>query len=164
MNIKRMTVLALLTSLALIIFVVELQMPPIAPVPGMKIGFANIVTVYAVYKFNARECAMLLLSRILLGCLLAGNMISLIYSLTGGALCLAGMLLLHKVIDKKHMWVCSILGAVLHNIGQTVAALALMQTAAVLSYFPFLTAVGCVAGLFTGICAQLVVDRIDFSD
>lgn len=164
MNIKRMTVLALLTSLALIIFVVELQMPPIAPVPGMKIGFANIVTVYAVYKFNARECAMLLLSRILLGCLLAGNMISLIYSLTGGTLCLAGMLLLHKVIDKKHMWVCSILGAVLHNIGQTVAALALMQTAAVLSYFPFLTAVGCVAGLFTGICAQLVVDRIDLSD
>jgi len=164
MNIKRMTVLALLTSLALIIFVVELQMPPIAPIPGMKIGFANIVTVYAVYKFNARECALLLLSRILLGCLLAGNMISLIYSLSGGALCLAGMLLLHKVIDKKHMWVCSILGAVLHNIGQTVAALALMQTAAVLSYFPFLTAVGCVAGLFTGICAQLVVDRIDLSD
>ena len=164
MNIKRLALLALLTSVALIIFVIELQIPPLAPVPGMKIGLANIITVYAVYKFSAKDCTLILLSRVILGSLIAGNMISLIYSLSGGMLCLLGMLLLRKAIDKKHIWVCSILGAVLHNIGQTAAALAVMQTTAVLTYLPFLTAVGCIAGLFTGICAQMIVNRLDIVD
>lgn len=161
MNVRKLTTLALLTAAALIIFVIELQIPPLAPIPGLKLGLANIITVCAVYSFSAADCAMILTARILLGSIFAGSMISLIYSLSGGALCLAGMLLLRKVIDKKHIWVCSILGAVLHNIGQTAAAVAVMQTAAVIVYLPFLTAAGCLAGLFTGVCAGLVLQRLN---
>ena len=161
MDAKRLTRLALLTALALIIFTVELQLPTLAPVPGMKLGLANIITVYAVYSFTAGETAMILIVRVLLGTLIAGNMMSLAYSLAGGALCLVGMLLLKRVIDKKHIWVCSILGAVLHNIGQTAAAVILMQTKTVISYLPFLLVSGCIAGALTGMAAQLTVSRLN---
>lgn len=160
MSIKKLTTLALLTAFALILFVVELQMPTLAPIPGMKLGLANIITVYAVYSFSAGETAMILVTRVLLGSLIAGNMISLIYSLSGGLLCLAGMLLLRRVIDQKYIWVCSILGAVLHNIGQTAAALALMKTHTVIAYLPFLLASGCIAGALTGFAAQLILSRL----
>lgn len=160
MSVKKLTYLALLTALALIIFAVELQIPPLAPIPGLKLGLANVITVYAVYSCKAHECLLVLISRILLGAFFAGSALSLIYSLCGGLLCLLGMLLLRRVIDKKHIWVCSILGAVLHNIGQTAAALVIMQTAAVLTYLPFLLAAGCAAGAFTGFCAEAVVLRL----
>ena len=161
MDAKKLTRLALLTALALIIFTVELQLPTLAPVPGMKLGLANIITVYAVYSFSAGETAMILVVRVLLGSLIAGNMMSLAYSMAGGMLCLAGMLLLRRVIDKKHIWVCSILGAVLHNIGQTCAAIVLMQTSTVIAYLPFLLVSGSVAGALTGMAAQLVVSRMN---
>ena len=161
MDARRLTRLALLTAAALIIFTVELQLPTLAPVPGMKLGLANIITVYAVYSFSAGETALLLVVRVLLGSLIAGNMMSLAYSMAGGLLCLAGMLLLRRVIDKKHIWVCSILGAVLHNFGQTCAALVLMQTRTVIAYLPFLLVSGCIAGALTGMAAQLVVSRMN---
>ncbi|MBQ7187736.1 MAG: Gx transporter family protein [Ruminococcus sp.] len=161
MEVKKLTRLAMLTAFALIIFTVELQLPTLAPVPGMKLGLANIITVYAVYSFSAGETAMVVAVRVLLGSLIAGNMVSLVYSLAGGLLCLAGMLLLRRVIDKKHIWVCSILGAVLHNIGQTAAAIVMMQTKTVIAYLPFLLVSGCIAGALTGMAAQLVVSRLN---
>ena len=104
---------------------------------------------------------MIVVVKVLLGSLIAGNMVSLVYSLAGGLLCLAGMLLLRRVIDKKHIWVCSILGAVLHNIGQTAAAIVMMQTKTVIAYLPFLLVSGCIAGALTGMAAQLVVSRLN---
>ena len=67
MNIKRLTQLSLLTATALIIFVIELRIPNIIPIPGIKLGLANIITVYCVYHFNAFETALMLTSRIILG-------------------------------------------------------------------------------------------------
>lgn len=160
MSVRKLTRIALLTAIALIVFVIEMQIPPIVPVPGAKLGLANVVTVFAVYTLSAGETAMILIARILLGAVFAGNPTALIMSFSGGLLCLLGMLLLRRVIDRKHIWVCSILGAVLHNIGQTAAAAAVMQTTAVISYLPYLTAAGCIAGALTGIISQLCVSRL----
>ena len=160
MDTKRLTRMALLTSFALIIFVIELQIPPFLPLPGFKLGLANIVTVYAVYVLRPADCALIVIARILLGTIIAGNPMALAMSLSGGLFCLIGMLLLSKVIDRRHIWVCSILGAALHNLGQTAAASAVMQTFAVFSYLPFLIVAGCAAGLFTGIMAQAAVNRL----
>ncbi len=161
MDLKKLTRLAMLTAFALIIFTIELQLPALAPIPGMKLGLANIVTVYAVYSFNAGETASLVIIRVLLGSLIAGNLMAMAYSLGGAMLCLLGMLFLRKVIDKKHIWVCSVLGAVLHNVGQTIVAIVLMQTKTVIFYLPFLLVSGCVAGALTGMAAQLVVNRLN---
>lgn len=67
MKTARLTELGLLTAIALIIFVIELQLPGLTPIPGMKLGLANIITVYAVYHYSARETAMIAITRIILG-------------------------------------------------------------------------------------------------
>lgn len=159
MKIKRLTELSLLTAISLIIFVVELQLPNLSPIAGVKLGLANIITVYAVYRYKWSEAALVLLTRILLGALFTSNPSAIIYSLAGGILCLLGMLPLKKIIPLKHLWLCSVFGAVLHNIGQTAAAMLVMKSSAVLLYLPPLILSGCAAGAVTGLAAQLVLKR-----
>lgn len=159
MNVRKLTQLAMLTGIALIIFVIELQIPNPFPIPGIKLGLANIITVYAVYRFRAGEVMMIVFCRIFLAAVFGGNMMALAYSFAGSVLCLAGMLLVRKLIDENHIWIASVFGAVLHNIGQIIIAVLVMGTG-VLVYLPFLLVSGCLAGAFTGGCAQLVVHRI----
>ena len=164
MNVKKLARLALLTAIALIFFIVDMRIPNLVPIPGVKLGLANIVTVYAMYHYSAKETSLIVLARILLGSIFGGNISAIIYSLSGAFLCLTGMIILRRVIDEKNIWICSILGAVLHNIGQTAAAIVVMKTTAVLSYLPFLLVSGCIAGAFTGICAQLLVRKSSHFD
>lgn len=159
MNTKKLTQLAMLTGVALIIFVIELQIPNPFPIPGIKLGLANIITVYAVYRFRAAEVMMIVFCRIFLAAVFSGNMMALAYSFAGSVLCLAGMLLLRKIIDKKHIWIASVFGAVLHNVGQITIAVLIMGMG-VLVYLPFLLVSGCLAGAFTGACAQFVIHRL----
>jgi len=159
MTTKKLTRMALLTGIALIIFVIELQIPNPFPIPGVKLGLANIVTVYAVYRYSAGEAAMIVFCRIFLASIFGGNMMALAYSLSGSALCLSGMLLLKKAVDERHLWLSSVLGAVLHNSGQIAMAVMIVGRSA-LMYFPFLLVSGCLAGGFTGYCAQLLTGRL----
>ena len=122
MDARRLTRLALLTAAALSLFVVELQLPDLFPIPGAKLGLANIVTVYALYRCRAGEAAMVLAARILLGGLLGGRGIAMLYSAAGGAACFAGMLLLKRAIPERHLWLASVFGAALHNLGQMAVA------------------------------------------
>lgn len=160
MKTRRLTELSLLTAAALIIFIVELRLPDLSSIPGVKLGLANIFTVYAVYRFKAGEAALMLLTRILLGAFFSSNFSSVIYSLAGGALCIAGMLMLKKAIPESFLWLCSIFGAMLHNTGQIAAAVTLTRSPAVLVHYPLLIVSGCIAGLFTGLCAQFVLKRL----
>ncbi len=161
MEVKKLTKLSLLTAIALIIFIIELRIPNIIPIPRVKLGLANIVTVYALYNYNVRETVMVAAVRILLGSILCGNLTAILFSFCGSALCILGMSLLKKIITEKYIWFSSVIGAVLHNIGQTVAACLVMQTFAVIGYLPFLIVSGCIAGLFTGLCAQFLIFKLN---
>ena len=154
MSTKKLTQLAMLTGVALIIFVIELQIPNPFPIPGIKLGLSNIITVYAIYRFQAGEVMMIVFCRIFLAAVFSGNMMALAYSFAGSVLCLAGMILLRKI---------SVFGAVLHNIGQILIAVQIMGTS-ILVYLPFLLVSGCLAGAFTGACAQLIIGRIKVSE
>ncbi|MBQ7744525.1 MAG: Gx transporter family protein [Ruminococcus sp.] len=162
MKAKRLAELSVLTAVSLIIFIVELQIPNPFPIPGIKLGLANIITVFAVYHYKAYEAAMIVGVRLVLGSIFGGNITALIYSSSGAFLCLLGMLLLKRIIDEKHIWIASIFGAVLHNTGQIIAAIIVTQTVQIIAYYPFLLVSGCLAGLFTGLCAQLIMPRIKF--
>ncbi len=162
MKAKRIAELSVLTAVSLIIFIIELQIPNPFPIPGIKLGLANIITVFAVYHYKAYEVAMIVAVRLLLGSVFSGNFMALIYSASGAFLCLLGMLLLKRIIDEKHIWIASIFGAVLHNTGQMIAAVTVTQTMQIVAYYPFLLVSGCLAGLFTGLCAQLIMPRIKF--
>lgn len=160
MNIRRMTELALLSAVALIIFVIELRIPNPFPIPGVKLGLANIVTVYAVFRYRPSETAMIVAVRLLLGAVFSGNPSALLYSAAGAITCLCGMLLLRRILPEKQIWLCSVIGAMLHNIGQITAAIIIMRSFSVAAYLPILLVTGSLAGLFTGICAQLLLNRI----
>ena len=88
-NIKKLTLLAVYTTIALTIFTAESFLPPLAPLPGIKLGLSNIVTLWLLMHTKARDALLVLLMRILLASFFAGQMVSLLYSLAGGLLCFA---------------------------------------------------------------------------
>jgi heptaprenyl diphosphate synthase len=159
MKVSKLVELSLLATIALTIFIIELRIPNPIPIPGIKLGLANIVAIYAVYRYRPKEVFMLVLTRTILGAFFSGQIISLAYSLAGGLLCLVGVMLLRWIIPEKNIWICSILGAVLHNIGQIVVAILITGTLAIIAYLPLLIVSGCIAGTFTGLCAQLIINR-----
>ena len=158
---KQLTNMAMLTAIALAIHVAEAQIPAPVPIPGVKLGLANIVTVYAVFTIGAGPALMILVARILLGSLFAGQAMSLLYSLAGGLLCFAVMLLLKRILTRKQIWVASVIGAVFHNIGQILVAIVVTGTPAIVSYLPVLLLSGIASGLFTGFAAQTFINRMD---
>ena len=160
MNVKRLTELGLLSTVALIIFVIELRIPNPFPIPAVKLGLANIVTVYAVFRYRPSETALIVTVRLLLGAIFSGNLSALLYSAAGAINCLCGMLLLRRVLPEKQIWLCSVIGAMLHNIGQITAAVIIMLSFGVVAYLPILLVTGSLAGAFTGLCAQLLLNRI----
>lgn len=161
MNTKKLCRLALLTTIALTIFMVEAQLPTLAPIPGMKLGLANIVTIYAIYTYTPLEALLVLLCRILLGSIFSGQMVSFLYSLCGGLLCFAVSVLLRRFVPVKQLWAVSIVGAMCHNLGQILAATVLMQTVTVFYYLPPLLLCSLVTGAFTGLCAQFLKGRLE---
>lgn len=163
MKIKKFTELSLLTAAALIVFVIELRFPDVIPIPGVKLGLANIFTVYAIYHFKPAETAMLVFVRVFLGSLFGGNISSVIYSFSGAFMCLLGMILISKIIPAKYIWLCSIFGAVFHNFGQICAAIFVTGSFTVLFYLPILLVSGCIAGFFTGISAQMILKHTEKS-
>ncbi len=158
---KKLTKLSLLTAAALILYIVELRIPDLIPISGVKAGLANIVTIYVIYRFNTGEAAMVLFSRVVLGSVFAGNISALMYSLSGAVLCFCSMILIKKLVPEEKLWVASAFGGIFHNIGQIIAAVFIMRTTAVLFYLPHLIVFGCIAGIFTGVCAQIIIDRTD---
>ena len=152
-SVKKLTMLALMTTIALVIFVIESAIPPLVPIPGIKLGLANIVTLVLIMNKMPKESAIVLLMRIILASIFAGQMLSFFYSLLGGFFCLGAMLVCQKLIGTKYIWFTSVIGAIFHNIGQLLAALITLQSIYVLYYAPFLLVSGIITGLFTGLCS-----------
>lgn len=153
--------MALLTAVALIIFLVEARLPDLAPVPGVKLGLANIVTVYAVFTLGPGPAALILFCRVFLGAVFSGQMMTLLYSFAGGLLCWCAMCLLRKFLSKKQIWVASVFGAVAHNVGQMAVAIAVTRTPALVSWMPVLLVSAILTGTFTGLAAQFLMRRLE---
>ena len=159
MNVKKMTFLSLLSAIALTIFLLEAQIPPVVPIPGIKLGLANIVTVFAVFIMGPVEGSLILAVRIFLGAVFAGNFSTIFYSAAGGALAILTVIFLKKILKKNQIWVAGCLGAIAHSIGQMAAAILLTGTPGLLIYLPVLIICSIVTGLFTGLCAQFIINR-----
>ena len=158
---KQLTRMALLTAVALGIHVAEAQIPPLVAIPGVKLGLANIITVYAAFSIGGGPAAMILIARILLGSMFGGGLMSLAYSLAGGLLCLLVTLVLRRILTNRQIWVAGVMGAIAHNIGQILVAIIVTGTPSIVSYLPVLMISGVITGLFTGLSAQAVVNRMN---
>ena len=159
MKTKKLTVLALLSAVALTIFIVEAQIPPLTPIPGIKLGLANIITVYTVFALGAKEGAAVLFVRIFLGALFSGNFGTILYSGAGGALAILTTIALKPVLKNKQLWIAGCLGAIAHSVGQTIVAVWATGTPSFLIYLPILILCSIFTGIFTGLCAQFMLNR-----
>lgn len=160
MKTKDLILTAILTALALTAFAIEAAIPPIVPIYGVKLGLANVFTLFALYALGTRQAAAVMFLRIILGSIFTGQIVSFVYSLTGGVLSFVLMVLLKRFFPLKQLWVLSVLCAVMHNIGQLLAAIAMTKTIQIVGYLPVLIISGIIAGAFTGLCAQLVLIRL----
>ena len=159
MKTKKLTLMALLTAIALTIFMIEAQIPPVVPLPGVKLGLANIITVFAVFALGPKEAASILFCRIFLGAVFAGNFSTIFYSAAGGTLAILATILLRKVLTNKQLWVAGAIGAVAHSVGQVGMAILITGTPGIIVYLPPLICISIATGCFTGLCAQFLVNR-----
>ncbi len=160
MKTKQLTRMALLTAIALTIFMVEAQLPGLAPVPGIKLGLSNIVTVYAVFVLGPKQAAAILLCRVFLGAVFSGQMSTILYSGAGGALAIGVTILSKKILTKKQIWIAGVLGAIAHSIGQMAVAIGVTLTPGLIVYLPVMILIGMFTGAFTGLCAQFLSERL----
>lgn len=160
MKTRQLTRIAMLSAVALIIFVVEAQIPVLVPIPGVKLGLSNVVILFAICSLGRREAEVILLVRIILGNFVAGNLTAMLYSLAGGVLCYLVMTLMKPLFSSKQIWILSVFGAIGHNIGQLTVAVLITGTPSILVYAPILLLSGIITGFFTGQCAQAVVLHI----
>lgn len=159
MKTKQLALLGLLTAIALTIFMVEAQIPALVPIPGVKLGLSNIVTVFAVFALGPGEAAAVLFSRIFLGAVFAGNFSTIFYSAGGGTLAILVTIGLRRILTEKQLWLAGVFGAVAHSIGQMLVAMLLTGTPGIVVYLPVMIVISIITGLFTGFCAQFLVNR-----
>lgn len=156
---KRIAYLGLFAALAILFGYIEQLIPFHFGIPGMKLGLANIVTVFVLYLSGPGAAAAIMLVRVLTAGFLFGNAYGILYSLAGGILSLTGMSLFMKC-RKISMIGVSILGGVLHNMGQLLAAAFVVKALRIVYYAPALIIAGTLTGFLIGIAANLVYSRM----
>ena len=160
---KQITVLALFTTIALAVYYAESLLPPIVPIPGIKLGLANIITLILIKKASIKDAFLVLLMRILIAGFLFGQAMSLLYSLTGGIFSLVSMYLIYKLLQGHFTFLTGIFGALFHNLGQLLVAMLLVSGTAPLAYLPFFILSSMITGTFTGLCAHYASKKLPTS-
>ena len=159
-RVQQIAISGLLTSLMLVLGLVERQFPLTAAIPGIKLGLANSVLLYALYMMGVRQSIVLMLLKALMSWLIYTNLSAMFYSLGGGALSLLAMVVLSRVNGVSIVGV-SALGAVFFNVGQILVAVFMLNTPQLLmTYLPILMVSGVVTGILTGIVAQMVMKHL----
>ena len=156
---RRLALSAMLAVLALIFSYVEALIPLPVPVPGIKLGIANLVIVMAIYKLGFRYAFTINCVRIFIAGLLFSGVFGMIYSFAGGVLSLLVMYLLQRTGWFSMVGV-SMAGGVAHNLGQLITASLLVQSVRMMSYFSILLFSGLISGILIGVLASLIYRRL----
>ncbi len=157
---RKIALLGVLTSVALVLSYLEAMLPPISTaVPGIKMGLPNIIIIFVLYKFGIKEAISVSLIRVFIVALLFGNVMTLAYSVAGAFLSLALMAILVKA-DLFSAVGVSIVGGISHNLGQILVAIFLFDTIQIGYYMIVLAVTGTIAGVLIGIIASILIKRI----
>ena len=158
MKTKKVAMLGLSIALAMIMSYIEALVPLSFAVPGIKMGLANIVIIFVLYKIGTKEAILVSLIRVILVSLLFSNVMAMAYSIAGAVLSLSVMWLLKKT-DRFSFVGVSIAGGIMHNVGQIIMAVILLGTEQIALYLPVLIITGTVTGVVIGIVSGLVINR-----
>ena len=157
---KRLALCAVLAAVALTIFVAESQIPPVVPMPGVKLGLANIVTLVAMVLLGRRDALAVLAVRLILGAAFTGGFSAFMFSAVGGLFAYIVMAALVGVFPEKMLWVVSVLAALAHNAGQILVAVFVTGTPGIAVYMLILAASGVVTGAFTGLAGMFLIRAV----
>lgn len=157
---RKLALMAMLTAVSLIVFVIEAQIPPVVPIPGVKLGIANIITLVAMLILGRKEAGVILLLRIAMGSMYSGGVSGFLFSIAGGLMAYAVMCLTLKLFPENLLWVVSIFGAIAHNVGQLIVAVAVTNTPKLLYYLFVLLISAVITGAFTGFAAMYLTKAL----
>lgn len=161
LSVRDITVLSMLLAFALVLSIAERYIPIDFTVPGVRLGLANVVILSSLYLFSFREAFILVILKCAASLFFTGSATAFIYGLSGSVLSLVFMALAIRVFGKRISPVgVSAIGAVFHNMGQLIAAAAVMRTVMVFAYLPMLMLAGVMTGIVVGILAKYVVSGI----
>ena len=156
---KKLALSAILAALAMILSYVEAMVPMPVPIPGLKLGLANLVILLAIYRLGFKYALAINCIRIFVTGLLFTGVFGILYSLAGGLLSLLVMYLLYRT-EIFSMVGVSMAGGVAHNLGQLLTACLIMSNIRLMSYFAVLLFAGIGSGILMGIVAWLVCQRL----
>ncbi|MDD3839032.1 MAG: Gx transporter family protein [Clostridia bacterium] len=160
-NTKKIILLSILISQALVLHLVEAYIPVPYGIPGIKLGLSNIITLMVLVLYGLREAVAVVLVRTFLASMLGGMPTTFFYSVVGGLLSAVVMGIMYKKYNKFFsLTVISIIGAIFHNIGQLVVASLIINNLGVFSYLPVLLISGTITGFFVGLVASYLVPFI----
>jgi len=161
---RRIAACGLLTAVALVLSLVERMFPLSAavPIPGIKLGLANVVTLFALVRLNRRNALAILLIRVTLASVFMGSVTSFLFALSGGLL---AMLTMSLLLPGRGRWVSlvgvSIAGAAAHNIGQICAAMLVLRSVYAAAYLPLLLLSALAMGFSTGIVSRVTIEHLE---
>lgn len=158
-NPKSVALLGICSALAMVLSYLESLIPLSFAIPGIKLGLANIAIVFVLYKLGAKEAVIVSLVRIVWVAILFGNALTLAYSAAGAVLSLTAMILLKRTERFSTVGV-SVIGGILHNTGQILVAMMVMETAQIVYYLPVLCISGIAAGVAVGLVSAILVKRV----
>lgn len=159
---RRIVLISIMIAQALVLSVAESWFPIPVPVPGVKLGLANIVTIMAIVYFTTAETFLIVLLRTVMASFFTGGPVILLFSVTGGILSTLVMALLYRKFSKVFSLVgISIAGSVTHNIGQLAVASLVMKSVSVFGYLPVLIISGIIMGFFVGLCSTFLKRALD---
>jgi heptaprenyl diphosphate synthase component I len=157
--IRQITTMGMLVALAMVLGFVETLIPINLGIPGMKLGLANIVVVIALFLFDIKTAVVVSILRIILIAMTFGNMSMMFYSIAGASLSLLSMIVISKIKSFSLISI-SIVGGIMHNVGQIICAAFVVRTNGVFTYLPVLMIAGLVSGALIGIVAGLISVRL----
>lgn len=156
---KRIAYLGLFSALAIIFGYVETLLPVFTGIPGIKLGLANLVTVFILYTYTWKEAGMISTIRIVVIGFMFGNLFSILFSLAGAALSLFCMTIGKQKLGLSMVGV-SILGGITHNLGQIIVAALVVENVNLFYYFPALLVAGLITGMLIGVVTVEIKKRI----
>lgn len=156
---QRIALSGLLVALMLVLGFVESLIPVAAGIPGIKLGLSNGVLIFAVYMLGIPTAFVLMVLKVVLSGLMFGGVSAMMYAMAGGVLSMIAMALLSRV-KGIHPVVVSMVGGVMHNVGQVGLAMIMLNTPKLLYYMAVLMIVGLICGAVTGVCADTVMKHL----
>ncbi len=156
---RKIAVYGLLIALAFILSYMESLFPILVPIPGIKLGLANLVVLTALYEMGWKDALLFAMIRVVLVGFTFGSLSTMLFSLAGGLLSWLMMLLFLKS-NLFSMIGVSIIGGIFHNIGQIIVAIFVVENESLLYYLPFLLLAGVITGAVIGILGAAIIKRL----